>query len=254
MGVDIWTQCKGINFLTSYKGIAWRLIQAQDNISTRKLVDSLEEHRILEELIDSTKPSNFDDSSNYHTLLSTPFRYPPLQYGSRFGKTTEHSLWYGSFNMYTAMAEKAFYQFNFLRASEAEFGTVELSLTAFSAHVQSDRMIMLTDSPFSDYKEIISSPVSYETSQILGSAMRKNNIEVFAFHSARDPKHGVNMALFTPIPFIQKKPDSKSFQSWQCIATTDLIEFIRSSSDSFEAYSFPLNIFLVENSLPFPAN
>ena len=38
------------------------------------------------------------------TLLSTPFRYPPLPYGSRFGRRHEHGIYYGSKRLDTNLA------------------------------------------------------------------------------------------------------------------------------------------------------
>ena len=37
-------------------GTAWRLVEAQNRISTMKLVDDLDEQETLEELLDDSKP------------------------------------------------------------------------------------------------------------------------------------------------------------------------------------------------------
>lgn len=136
--------------------------------ATSKLVDSLEEQSILEELIESTKPVLAKKLSELHPLLRTPFRYLPLKHGSHFGKRTEHSLWYGSLQLNTAWAEKAFYRFNFLRASQVGYGTVEI-LTVLAVQIKIGKGINLTDHPFCNYTEIISSPISYELRQPLGA-------------------------------------------------------------------------------------
>ena len=52
MSANIWTQCGGISNLRKLKARPWRVVEAQHIVSTLKLVDSLEEQRILEELID----------------------------------------------------------------------------------------------------------------------------------------------------------------------------------------------------------
>jgi hypothetical protein len=254
MVVDIWTECNGIKQTTLFNETVWRLIEAQENISTRKLVDSFEEQMILEEMVESSKPFIAKEYFHLHPLLYTPFRYPPLKHGSRFGKKTEPSLWYGSLEMRTAMAEKAFYQFNFIRASKAKYGIVEQPLTIFSARVKTESNIKLFASPFSDYTTLISSPDSYEASQKLGSAMREANIQAFSYQSARDQNNGINVALFTPQAFLHKKPDAASFQSWSCISSDELVEFISTSSISINRNSFPLNQFMINGALPFPAN
>lgn len=254
MLTDIWRKCNGEDHITSLSDTAWRIVEAQDITATRKLVDSLEEQALLEELIESSKPALAKKLMELHPLLYTPFRYPPLKHGSRFGKRSEHSLWYGSLELSTAMAEKAFYQFNFLKASKAQYGVIEVPLTAFSIQIKTDRGIKLIDHPFSEYTKIISSPLSYERSQALGTAMRNANIQAFNYQSARIFHQGSNIALFTPKPFLHKKPNSKSFQSWQCIANNNLIEFIRSSAITAEHQSFSIDSFLVNGELPFPAN
>jgi hypothetical protein len=193
-------------------------------------------------------------SLELHYLLSTPFRYPPLKNGSRFGTPFEPSFWYGSFEPYTAMAETAYYRFHFLRASKAEFGNVITSHTAFSAQIKTKKGIDLTQPPFSQFTSIISSPDSYQQSQALGNAMRQNSIEAFYYQSARDPKKENNIALFTPKAFLHKNPDSQSFQSWQCIMNKNIADFIQSSSIINETHSFHMEWFMHNEKLPFPAN
>lgn len=254
MVTDVWMKCDGISHVTSLNETAWRIVEAQDLLATRKLVDSIYEQNLLEEMIESTKPALAKKLHTLHPLLYTPFRYPPLKHGSRFGKRSEPSLWYGSLELNTAMAELAFYRFNFLRASQATYGIVETQLTVFSARIKTDRGINLTAQPFSAHTQVISSPISYAISQSLGTAMRAADIEAFHYQSARDSKTGTNVALFTSSAFLHRTPDSKSFQSWQCIANNDLIEFIRSSTMTSESKSFPIELFLIDGKLPFPAN
>src|SRR5476649_1977021 len=122
MAVDVWNSCKGKNEIRMIKNTAWRIVEAQEVTATRKLVDSFEEYKILEGLIESQKPLLRVEELNIHPLLYTPFRYPPLKYGSRFGKRSEPSLWYGSLSIESVMSEKAFYQLNFLRACQINLG------------------------------------------------------------------------------------------------------------------------------------
>ncbi len=254
MSKDIWAECEGKNHISTLKETAWRLVEAQEITATRRLVDSLEEQIILEDIIENAKPPLSKRYLEYHPLLHTPFRYPPLKYGSRFGSPLEHSLWYGSTQPATTMAEKAYYQFHFLRASSADFGMVELRLTLFSANVKTEKGVSLLKKPFAEHKQTISSPDSYHRSQLLGAAMREDGVEAFTYQSARDPNDGVNIALFTPKAFMHKSPTANSFQSWQCIANKELIEFIRICAIELESLSFNINTFLVNGKLPYPAN
>lgn len=251
--MSLWLSCNGIKHITSLSETAWRLVESQDTLATRKLVDSLEEQELLEELIESIKPPLNINFVKLHPLLYTPFRYPPLKYGSRFSSRFENALWYGSLAIDTVLAEKAYYQFNFLRASKADFDIVEVPLTLFSVEIKTERGIRLTGKPFKNYTQSISSPISYEESQALGASMRQAHIEAFNYQSARDVSKGINMGVFSPKAFTNTKPNSQSFQSWQCIASNSLVEFVRSSSLVQESYRFLLDTFLINGDLLFPA-
>ena len=251
---NIWKQCNGSAHLISFGTNAWRLVEEQDIVATRKLVDSLEEQNILEELIELNKPPLTPNLIGLHRLLYTPFRYPPLKHGSRFGSRFELALWYGSLELNTAMAETAYYRFNFLRASKADFGNVVTNHSAFSAQIKTNRGIDLTQSPFSEFTQAISSPISYQESQRLGTAMRQEKVESFYYLSARDQNKGRNIALFTPKAFFKKNPNSNSFQSWKCIVNQKVAEFVRSGAINIEERIFPIEIFMISHELPFPAN
>lgn len=253
MALDIWNECNGNKNITSIKETAWRMV-LQEKTSTRKLVDSIEEQTILEELIEEYQPALLSSQLGYHPLLSTPFRHPPLKNGSRFGKKTEPSLWYGSLNIETVMAEKAFYQLAFINASAANFGLIASFMTTFSVQLNMAKGIKLNEAPFNQFKNEISSPSHYESSQLLGSRMRENNMDGFTFLSARDIKNqGMNVGLFKIKSFATKFPLAKSFATWTCNATKTNVEFIQSGSLEDNAYTFAIQEFQVNGILPFPA-
>src|SRR3989442_14754439 len=81
MSSSIWTRCEGRSRLRRLRGEAWRVVEDQYLFSTRKLVGSDAEQRVLEELLEAAKPAAA--ARGLHYLLSTPFRYPPLTRGSR---------------------------------------------------------------------------------------------------------------------------------------------------------------------------
>ena len=93
MSSSIWTQCAGASRLTRLRLSPWRVVEAQHQISTRKLVDSIDEQAILEQLIETSKPVDATGGRR-HVLLATPFRYPPLRHGSRYGARHDPGLWY----------------------------------------------------------------------------------------------------------------------------------------------------------------
>ena len=89
MSSNIWTRCAGTSSVGTLRVDPWRAVEGQHVISTRKLVDTDDEQRVLEELLEGSKPPLRPDESELHYLLFTPFRYPPLRWGSRFGTRAE---------------------------------------------------------------------------------------------------------------------------------------------------------------------
>lgn len=116
MSQSIWTRCAERFEPQRLAGPAWRAVESQHVTSTRKLVDSDDEQQVLEALIDTAKPPwplgrRF---VGLHYLLATPFRHPPLRYGSRFGMRRERGIFYCAEAQSTVFAEKAYYVLLFL--------------------------------------------------------------------------------------------------------------------------------------------
>lgn len=223
--MSIWVECEGIKYQQCVALEPWRMVEAQHISSSRDLVESREEHDLLESLIEHSKPSI---ATHQHYLIFTPFRYPPLAYGSRFGNMLEPSLWYGSIDLHTTLAEVAFYRLKFFDDTCAQLDYIEIPMTAFKAYIETEHGIDLTKPPFNQYQDKISSKTSYVYSQSLGTEMRQANIEAFIYTSARDTARGKNVALFTPDVF--KKKDMQyitHMQNWRCIANRNVIEFTR---------------------------
>jgi RES domain len=230
------------------------VVEAQHVVSTRKLVDTLEEHELLEELIERQKPpAPVDkDFAGLHHLLATPFRYPPLRYGSRFGQRHERGIWYGSLSVPTALAEVAYYRLVFLDGTTANIAPIA-ELTAFNAGFSSESAVDLTRAPFDRYMQQISSPTHYATAQELGTAMRGDGVELFHYRSARDRDGGTNLGLFTPRAFSGKRP-GRELATWVCYATRLRVDFLRKNLISRrEKLSFPRTDFEVGGVLPAPA-
>lgn len=56
MSSPIWTRDALRSELGGWRGKAWRLVEAQHRVSTLKLVESLAEQAILEDILEVTKP------------------------------------------------------------------------------------------------------------------------------------------------------------------------------------------------------
>jgi hypothetical protein len=250
MSSSIWTRCAGDSEIRSLRLTPWRVVEAQHQFSTRKLVDSAEEQMLLEELIEASKPP-VSASSRLHYLLSTPFRYPPLRHGSRFGTRFERGIWYGSETSRTAFAEVAYYRFLFLGGTAAELGAVTTQLTAFTVSARSDRGIDLTVPPFLSYRKGIASPTSYAQSQSLGAAMRGAGVELLRYPSARDVDGGTNVAAIVSTVFGTAKP--RALETWHCVATSSRVELAKRDYFGRGSFMFERREFLVKGRLPSPA-
>lgn len=203
----IWTQCEPRFEFGSIERSVVRVVEAQHENSTRKLVDTLEEQEILEAAIESAKPPiPLGVDSQLHYLLWTPFRYPPLDFGSRFAGVMEPSLWYGSFEAETAFAEKAYYRWKFLDDTDAHVGHVQVELTLFSARIKSKKVADLSRKLFRRFYSQILNKNNLKHAQSLGAALRSNGTEVIKYPSVRDPNSGINVGLFTSKPFIDRLP------------------------------------------------
>ena len=249
MSSSIWTQCAGASSVAPLAAVAWRVVEAQHQISTRKLVDSAEEQVVLEALIETAKPPM--RVPRLHVLLATPFRYPPLRYGTRFGMRHEPGLWYGSEDQRTLFAEAAYYRMVFLEGTTADLGLLTSWHTVFRVQIRTERGVDLTAAPFSGHRPAISSPRSYSESQQLGRAMREAGVEAARYHSARDAHGGVNLVVLDGAAFGQARP--RAFQAWHAVANRSRVEFLRKDWVETRAYVYPRDQFLVEGALPAPA-
>ena len=234
-------------------GSFWRVVEGQHVVATRRLVDSVDEHVILEDLIETAKPPlpAGAEFRGLHYLLSTPFRYPPLAHGSRFATRNERSILYGAHTLRTAFAETAYYRLLFLEASRATLAPLDADLSSFHAPYRTRKGVDLTRSPFRAHRDRISSPNRYDMPQALGASMRAAGIEAFRYVSARDDRGGVGVGLFTPRACASKRPGA--LQVWRCIASGDGVEMRRSDLLRPETFVFPRAQFLVRGRLPHPA-
>lgn len=230
-------------------GALWRVVESQIDIATNDLVDTLEEQAALEIMLEDSKPPVPEVASDIDYLLATPFRYPPLNWGSRFGSKNEASLYYGSQEYATAFAELAYYRFVFRSAMDTEFPNPRISTnhTLFSANYEFLPGIDLTVAPFRNYSSLLADKSNYSASQSLGQVLRSENIQGFYFLSARCPDKGTNIAIFTPQGLRSKAPELR----YQCYC--EMIKNQVTIKLNEELFVFPRAVFLVKGQLPAPA-
>ncbi|MDQ8023519.1 MAG: RES family NAD+ phosphorylase [Moraxellaceae bacterium] len=228
-------------------GTAWRLVESQEQIATNRLVANLAEQALLEQMLETSKPRAPADTARLHYLLATPFRYPPLPWGSRFGGRSQPGLFYASRGVGTVLAESAYYRLLFLAGmSVAPQGALTTQHTLFSMTIRSEKGLRLQASPFDAHLTSLTDPGDYRASRALGSAMREAGIEAFEFVSARDPERGLNIALFTPLALSHDRPDLT--QQWLCETTAATVRFYHQPSASL--WQFDAVHFTVAGRLP----
>lgn len=243
----IWAACKDHCTPGPVKGVLWRLVESQEQIATTKIVDTLDEQAVLEDMLDRTKPPMPKGSASLHYLLRTPFRYPPLRHGSRFGGRFEPSLFYGSLDVQTMLAESAYYRFLFLSGMKtAPADAVTSEHTAFTARYRASQGVRLQEPPFSAHGAALADPRDYRETQALGAALRAAGVDGFEFASARDAANGCNVALFTPAALVSRRPEIS--EPWACRTDPARVVFLERASR--RTYEFAIEQFLVDGSLP----
>lgn len=247
---EIWSSINSKEVICTISGEGYRLVECQETVATTEIVSTLESQAMLEEMLDlESKPKYLPGTEHLHYLLSTPFRYPPLEYGSRFGGRFEPSLFYGGTAEYVTLCESAFYRFFFFHDMESAplHDVLKSQHTLFKFKYKTDVGIRLQNPPFESYQGLLRDPLNYQTTQALGSKMREQGIKGFEYHSARDPDKGINIALYDASPLTNHKPLNE--RSCLCQVSKEQVVF----SLNRHITRFSLSQFQVNGALPFPS-
>lgn len=227
-----------------------RLVESQEQVATNQLVGSLARQSVLEDLLEATKPAYRADCGQLHYLLATPFRYPPLRWGSRFGRRHEPSLFYAALDTHTVLCEAAYYRFLFWYGMAIPPPRkLDTQHTLFGVRYRTDLGLRLQDAPFSEQRAALTNPANYQESQTLGSLMRAQGIQAFEFISARDSDGGINIGLFTPLALADKQPIFQA--AWLCELNGTHVRFREGHTKTL--FEFSLDVFLINGALPQPA-
>lgn len=251
---DFWTDCLETFQTQPLGGLIYRIVESQKIVATRSLVDDAHEQQLLEELLERSKPplptelQPYADNLDY--LLWTPFRYPPLRFGSRFSSRFEPSLFYAARSIATTLAEAAYYRFFFWSgmSTPPASGKLETSHTVFATRILTAQGARLQAEPFVQHQQELTSKTSYQHCQELGAALREAGIKAFEFVSARDQEQRRNVALFTPEAFKSTQPESRL----DLVCTTNANEVLFLDEKNQKTVH-PLADFLVAGKLPQPA-
>lgn len=216
MSSSTWTPAALSSDAQASSGLCWRLVEAQHHISTLKLVDSVDEQEVLEDLVEASKPNVPPECQHLDYLLSTPFRYSaPYPNGSRFRRQgMTEGVFYASEEPETAVAEVAFYRLLFYSESpNTPWPANPAEYTAFAAEYSTERLIDLTQGRYVRSKKLWTDLTNYSHCQAFADVAREAAIEVIRYMSVRDPGQGTNLALLTGRVFSKPKP--VRLQTWR---------------------------------------
>jgi hypothetical protein len=216
MSSTTWTPAALSSETRALAGRCWRLVEAQHRVSTLKVVDTVEEQALLEDLLQATKPAVPPECRHLHYLLSTPFRYGAVYpTGSRFRRAgLTEGVFYAAEEPHTAVAEIVFYRLLFYAESPGTpWPANAAEYTAFSTVYSTRKGIDLTRGRLQRDKALWMDPTSYEACQALSDAARSAGIDVIRYRSVRDPDRGFNLALLACRVFTRPKPVGE--QTWR---------------------------------------
>lgn len=216
MSLPTWTPAALSSEARPVSGRFWRLVEAQHQISTLKIVDTLDEQALLETLLEESKPALPPECAGLDYLLATPFRYGAVYpHGSRFrraGRTL--GVFYASEKVETALAEMSFYRLLFFAESPATpLPANAAEYTAFAALIDAPSVIDLTQPPLDRDREAWTDLESYAPCQALADAARQAGCQAILYQSVRDPSRGRNIALLTATAFAAREPVDR--QTWR---------------------------------------
>lgn len=246
----IWDACEGTQHIQPIQGTLYRLVESQEQIATQSLVDTLDEQAVLEQLLEATKPAYPHTNHELHYLLKTPFRYPPLQWGSRFGRVYEPSLFYGGCSITSTLSESAYYRFVFIHTIQGKppESPLRTSHTLFSVKYSTVHAVKLHQDPFDQHSSLLTHPSDYRATQQLGSDMREARVKAFEYLSARSSDAAHCVALYDPSPFVSNQPDMQ--ESWLCETRPD---YVLLKAVGTIPLRFSFNDFAINGQLPLPA-
>lgn len=211
----------------------WRGVEAQHVVATMRLVDDAAEQRVLEELLEASKPALPPQAQGRHYLLATPFRYRS-PFPSRFRKPHDPGIWYGAEELRTACGEVAYWKWRFLMDSDAlRESALHTEHTFFQARGRG-RCADLTAAPWKAATSTWTHPTDWARCQAFGAAARDHDVGWIRYHAVRVPG-GICGAVLKPEALSLLEPFEQ--QTWACKTTKAGAWMQRAGG---ERYDFPM--------------
>lgn len=187
-----------------------RIVERQEDSATTRITTDLVEHQALEEMLEGSKPGTLNGRINY--LLGTPFRYPPLDYGSRFGTAHDRWIFYGSLDTETCLRECGYYRFKlFFDMQEPPPNPVNCEHTMFTVDLEAEHCVDLCAPAYAKLSDDLVSVESYSLTHRVGRQARDADAQMLVFQSARGA--GKNVAVFEDSVFTSEPMNQRLWMS-----------------------------------------
>lgn len=200
----------------------WRIIEGQFRSSTLRIVDTFEEHDVLEALLEDSKPPVPQECQHLDYQFWSPFRYGCYPSNSRFrrqGRTP--GVWYGSEAPLTAMCEMIWGMLRFFRASKGTpLPRRAVEYTAVQARIETPFLLDLTAPDWAAQGDWMA-PEEYSDCLTLADAFRAAGGEAIRYASVRHPDHAANVAVLTCRAFAAPQP--VGLQTWHVLYSDALV-------------------------------
>jgi len=174
----------------------WRGVEAQHVVSTMRLVDDSAQQRVLEELLEASKPRLPPGAAGRHYLVFTPFRYRS-PFPSRFRGAHDPGVWYGAEELGTACGEVAYWKWRFLMDSDAlRESALHTEHTFFRARVRG-RCADLTAAPWKAATSAWTHKADFSQCRAFADEARGHDVAWIRYHAVRvpdGPQAGIKVA------------------------------------------------------------
>ena len=203
----------------------YRVTEAQESGALLRLVDSAQEHDVLEQLIERSRPRLLPQ---YHRLarpLADTLRFSAPPGGSRFGGPADRNPLYGARSIETALADAARRRINFLSGMQTPVcSEIVTSHLSFGFDILSDRGLDLTLPTLCQTTPDEPSALQFARDQQLGKEMRDNKIDAFMFPSAHPScRYQSSVGVLDPCALIGTIVEPST---WVCRASTRSVLFV----------------------------
>jgi len=216
-----WTPHAVLSEAFAWRGLAWRMVEAQHVASTMKVVDTAAEQNMLEALLDNSKPAYPNTAAKLDYLLATPFRYPTRKGGSRFRGANDPGVFYGAESVATAAAELGYWRWRFLLDAPALTHIEPVAHTAFQVALKA-QAVDLRKHPFNADASWVHKS-DYGPTQAFAQLAREVALGCIVYQSVRNPDAAWCVAVLTPESFAEPKPRPDTQTWWLAVGQYEVI-------------------------------